>query len=95
MTTTRPAAAAVATALLAALGLSACDSPEAFVGGSLLTVSILGIVALALIVYAIIDLIRRPMPLVNKVIWGVIIWVLPFIGAIVYLVFGRTSKPLV
>jgi len=80
---------ALLTLLLSSLILTACDSLAGFVGGSILTVSILGVLALVLIIFAIIDLIRRPMDMTTKIIWGVVIWVLPFIGAIAYLIMGR------
>lgn len=81
-----PAAALVTSSTLA---LTACDSPESFLGGSLLTFGILGLLALALIIYAVLDLIKSSRPMTEKVIWGVAIWVLPFIGAIAYLVVGK------
>ncbi len=80
---------ALVLAFLSAVSLSACDSGAEFLGGSLLTFGILGLLALALIVYAILDLIKSPMDTTQKIIWGVVIWVIPFIGAIIYLVMGR------
>ena len=66
-----------------------CDSPESFLGGSLLTISIIGLAALALIIYAVFDLISSPKPLVEKLIWGAVICIVPFIGALAYLFIGR------
>jgi len=74
--------------LFLVLGLAACTGEE-FLGGSLASIGIIGLLALALIVYAILDLIKSPMSSTNKIIWGLIIWIVPFIGAIVYLVIGR------
>ena len=79
---------AIAT-VAAATTLTACDSAESFLGGSLLTVGIVGLVALALIIYAVLDLIKSPKPLTEKLLWGVAIWVLPFVGAIAYLIVGK------
>ena len=73
----------------AATSLTACDSPESFLGGSLVTVGIVGLLALALIIYAIVDLIKSPMDLTMKLVWGVVIWVVPFLGALAYLFIGR------
>ena len=73
----------------AATSLTACDSPESFLGGSLVTVGIVGLLALALIVYAVIDLIKSPLDITAKVLWGLAIWLLPFIGALAYLFVGR------
>ncbi len=75
--------------LLALVSFSACDSSGEVLGGSLLTIGIVGIIALGLIIYAILDLIKSPLDTTTKLIWGVVIWVLPFIGAILYLVMGR------
>ena len=82
-------ALSLALAAVTTVVFSACDSPEAFLGGSVVLVTILALVALALIVYAVIELIKSPMPIVNKVIWGLVIWFIPFIGAILFLVIGR------
>lgn len=79
----------LAIAAAAAVGLTGCDSPESFLGGSILTVGIIGLIALALIVYAIVDLVKSPMDATTKIIWGIAIWVLPFIGAIAYLVIAK------
>ena len=71
------------------LTFSACDSPEGFLGGSILAMGLLGIVALALILYACYELITSSADLTTKIIWGVVIWFIPFIGAILYLLIGR------
>ena len=73
----------------ASLTLVACDSPESFLGGSLVTFGIVGLLALALILYAVVDLVKSPKPIGEKVLWGLAIWFLPFIGAIAYLVVGK------
>ena len=86
---TSPTRLPLALTLAAAAGLTGCDSPESFLGGSILTVGIVGLLALALIVYAIVDLVKSPMDATTKIIWGIAIWVLPFIGAIAYLVIAK------
>ena len=74
--------------LLVVALLTACSGEE-FLGGSIATMGILGILALALIIYAIIDLIKSPMDTTSKIIWGIVIWIIPFLGAILYLLIGR------
>ena len=76
-------------AALATLTFAACDSGAAFFGGSILTMGIVGLIALLLIIYAIIELIKSPLSTGEKVIWGIVIWVIPFIGAILFLLIGR------
>ena len=75
--------------LLASLATTGCESPEQFLGVSLATALLVGLAALVLIVVAVIDLLRSPMPLTEKVIWGLVIWFVPFVGAIVYLIVGK------
>ena len=82
-----PAALALLIALTA--GLAGCDSPESFLGGSILTIGIAGLLALALIIYAIVDLVRGPLDTGAKILWGIVIWVVPFLGAIAYLLIGK------
>ena len=82
-----PAALALLIALT--VGLAGCDSPESFLGGSILTIGIAGLLALALIIYAIVDLVRGPLDTGAKILWGIVIWVVPFLGAIAYLLIGK------
>lgn len=63
-----------------------------FVGGAFLIMLLLGIVALALIIYALVDLFKRPMDTTLKIIWALAILVFPIIGSIVYLVIGRSMR---
>lgn len=86
MQTRLPAALALVTT---ATVFTACDSPESFFGGSLATFGVLGLIALVLIIVAIVDLVKRPMDITQKVIWGLVIFFLPLIGSILYLVIGR------
>jgi len=74
--------------LLLTLSLTAC-SGEDLLGGSIATMSIGGLIALVLIIYAIIDLLKSSKSTANKIIWGLVIWCIPFIGAIIYLIVGR------
>lgn len=71
-----------------ALSLISCTGEE-FLGGSIASLSIGGLIALALIIYAIVDLVQSSMETTNKIIWGLVIWIIPFVGAILYLLIGR------
>ena len=53
------------------------------------------ILAFILVVWAVIDLIQKPSPMVKKLIWGGIILVIPFIGAILYLLIGRNQESVI
>jgi hypothetical protein len=53
---------------------------------------ILGLVQYGLVVYALRDLMRRPTVRGdNKVTWALVILTLPFVGALIYTVYGPTS----
>ena len=80
---------ALSLALLSAVALSACDSAAGFFGGSVLTLGIVGVLALILIIYAIMELLKSNLSTTEKIIWGIVIWVIPFIGAILFLVIGK------
>lgn len=76
--------------LLLSLTFASCESGAEFLGVSLLIFSIGGIVALILIIIAILDLIQSSRPLPEKLFWGVVIWVIPVIGALIYLLVGKS-----
>jgi hypothetical protein len=55
---------------------------------------ILGIILLLIWIWAIVDIARRPeLSMLMKVIWVVIVIAFPFVGVILYLVFGRSTSP--
>lgn len=55
---------------------------------------IIGIVLLLIWVWAIIDIARRPeLSTIMKLIWIVVVVAFPFVGVILYLVFGRNTGP--
>jgi hypothetical protein len=58
-------------------------------------IAILAVVQLALQIFALIDLVRRPAALVrpNKWIWATVILLGSLTGAIVYLAVGRRTQP--
>lgn len=59
-------------------------------GCFLLVVILLSLAALGLIIWAIIDLIGNPaMDTTMKIIWALVIFFIPLLGSILYLVIGR------
>ena len=72
--------ALLSSVLLLATGCSRYNS-----NGSL---SIAGVIYLILAIYAVISLLRQDWSLGKKLIWGVIIWVFPILGSIIYLLFS-------
>jgi hypothetical protein len=62
--------------------------------GTLVAVIILGVVEVALVIYCIIDIVRRPAVLGNrKWVWIVVILLFNLVGSIVYLAIGRVHPP--
>ena len=62
-------------------------------GGVAIIALILGLLALALIVWAVIDLISNPrIDGVMKIVWALVIFFIPLIGSIIYLVVGRSAS---
>lgn len=55
------------------------------------TYSILGVVHLILFIYALIQIIVSSMPVLNKIIWVLVVFLLPVIGLLMYLLFGRKA----
>ena len=53
------------------------------------------ILALILVVWAVMDLIKKPYPMEKKLIWGVVILVIPFLGAILYFLLGRNKQTVI
>ena len=51
--------------------------------------SIIGLVILVLDIVAIIDVIKRPMDTGKKVLWILLILILPLVGMILYFLLGR------
>jgi uncharacterized membrane protein len=52
---------------------------------------IVGLVLLAIWIWAIVDILKRPMSGLMKIIWIALVFFLPFIGVILYLIFGRAT----
>lgn len=53
---------------------------------------IIGLLLLAIWVWAIIDILKRPMSGLMKVVWVALVVFLPFIGVILYLLIGRSMS---
>ena len=63
-------------------------------GGAIAIVVLLFILAaLALVVWAVIDLIGNPrIDGTLKIVWALVIFFLPFVGSLIYLVIGRSAS---
>jgi hypothetical protein len=84
--------------LLLLLLLAAGCSEEAVVGffaGSIALMALAGILLFVLLVWAIVDLIRKDYPTEKKVIWLLVILIIPYLGAILYFILGRDGERLV
>ena len=53
------------------------------------------ILAFILVVLAVVDLIKKPYPMEKKLIWGVVILVIPFLGAVLYFILGRNKQSVI
>lgn len=54
--------------------------------------TILGIIAFILFLIAIYEIVTSSMDLTKKVIWGVIVLLLPYIGVVLWFLIGRKGK---
>jgi hypothetical protein len=62
--------------------------------GALVALVVLGLIELALVVFCIIDIVRRPTVLgERKWIWIVVVLLFNLIGSIIYLAIGRAQPP--
>jgi hypothetical protein len=62
--------------------------------GALVALVVLGVIELALVVFCIVDIVRRPTVLgERKWIWIVVILLFNLIGSIIYLAIGRVQPP--
>ncbi|MGB3799609.1 MAG: PLD nuclease N-terminal domain-containing protein [Lewinella sp.] len=85
------------TALVAVL-LTACGedvSAGEAVGAGIGIWAIGSILAFILVVLAVLDLIKKPYPMEKKLIWGVVILVIPFLGAVLYFILGRNKQSVI
>ena len=56
---------------------------------------IISILAIILVVLAVVDLVKKPYPMEKKLIWGVVILVIPFLGAVLYFILGRNKQSVI
>ena len=62
--------------------------------GALAAVIVLGLVELCLVVFCIVDIVRRPAVLGGrKWVWVVLVLLFNFVGSIIYLAIGREQPP--
>jgi hypothetical protein len=55
------------------------------------TYSIVGLILLVLFIIFLVDIISRPMPIEKKLLWILIVLLVPVIGLILYFLIGRGS----
>jgi len=67
----------------------ALSSGESLFAASIPVMVILGLLALALFIRTLDDLQKSPKANTDKVFWGTAIFVLPFIGPLLYLIMGK------
>ena len=82
-------------ALLLAVLLTACGedvSGGEIIAGGLGLYAIVSILAFIVVVLAVLDLVKKPYPTEKKLIWGAIIFFIPFLGAILYFLIGRNRQ---
>ena len=82
-------------ALLLAVLLTACGedvSGGEVIAGGLGLYAIVSILAFIVVVLAILDLVKKPYSTEKKLIWGAIIFFIPFLGAILYFLIGRNKQ---
>lgn len=79
---------------LVALVFTACGDASAggVIAGGIGIYLIGSILLLILLIYAVLDLVKQPYPMQKKLIWGAIIFFIPYLGAILYLIMGRNGK---
>lgn len=66
---------------------------ESWIGGLSIGVILLGLLLLIIWIWAIADIIMRPFDsILIKVLWIVVVIAFPFVGVILYLIFGRRTS---
>ena len=68
-------------------------TPFVFGGGMMLVILVLGVIGLALWIWALVDAIQNPsLDPTMKIIWVLVILLTNWLGALIYLVAGRTRR---
>jgi hypothetical protein len=80
-----------------ALSLAACDDVSAggAIAGGIGLYAIGSLILLALLVYAVVDLVKQPYSTEKKLIWGAVILFIPYLGAILYLLLGKDKQSVI
>ncbi|HBR14157.1 MAG TPA: hypothetical protein DD723_01250 [Candidatus Omnitrophica bacterium] len=55
--------------------------------------SLLGVFYVLLVIGVIVDVLRGYLPMAKKILWSVLIFILPLIGMILYFLLGRQDHP--
>lgn len=73
--------------------LTGCDEGAAagIVAGGVAIWAIGGLILFILVILAVIDLLRKPYDMGKKMLWLLIILLVPYIGAILYFMIGRRT----
>ncbi|WP_298753365.1 PLD nuclease N-terminal domain-containing protein [uncultured Arcobacter sp.] len=61
-------------------------------GLEFLIVSVIPLLLLGIYIYILIDILKSEFDGANKLIWLIVVFVLPFVGAILYYFIGRKQK---
>lgn len=66
---------------------------ENWIGGLSIGIILLGLLLLIIWIWAIVDIVRNPFySLLMKVIWIIVVIAFPFIGVLLYIIFGRKTR---
>ena len=63
-----------------------------FLAGSIIVYIVGGILLFFLVIFALLDLWKKSYPITKKVVWLLIILVVPYIGALLYFLIGRNDS---
>ncbi len=82
---------AVITATFCTLLFTGCteEAARGVVAGSVLLYAIGGIILFLLVIFALVDIAKSSVPMSKKLLWILVILVIPYIGAALYLLMGR------
>ncbi len=85
-----PRLAAIA-ATLSMILFTGCteEAARGVVAGSVALYAIGGIVLFLLVIFALVDIVKRSASTGKKLLWVLIILIIPFVGAILYFLMGR------
>lgn len=74
-----------------AFTLTGCEGEDVLAFGAGLGIFgiILAIVLFIMVIWAVVDIFSKPYPLPKKLVWLLVIFFIPYIGAILYFVMGR------